>query len=199
MRAALDEVLEQASEPEALHELLEAQPWRLADWRVASDEINYRRFFDINALAALRMESRAVFEATQGLALELAAAGDADGLRIDHPDGLRDPAQYFLRLQQGYARRVGLTLPEAPGERPARPLYLVAEKIVASHEDVPESWSVHGTTGYRFASLAAGLFVDPAAEARFDRVWRSFAADGRGFDEHAYRGQARGHAQRSRV
>ncbi|HEY3634957.1 MAG TPA: malto-oligosyltrehalose synthase [Caldimonas sp.] len=188
-RAALDEVLERASEPEALHELLEAQAWRLANWRVASDEINYRRFFDINSLAALRMESRAVFEATQGLALELAAAGDADGLRIDHPDGLRDPAQYFLRLQQGYARRIGLTLPEAPGERPARPLYLVAEKIVASHEDVPETWSVHGTTGYRFASLANGLFVDPAAEARFDRVWRSFAADGRGFDEHAYEGK----------
>ncbi len=84
---------------------------------------------------------------------------------------------------------LGLTLPEAPGERPARPLYVVAEKIVASHEDVPERWSVHGTTGYRFAALANGLFVDAQAEARFDRVWRSFAGDARRFEEHAYEGK----------
>ncbi len=96
-----------------------------------------------------------MFEATQALPLELAAAGVADGLRIDHPDGLRDPAQYFRRLQHGYARRAGIVLPEAPGDqRPARPLYLVAEKITASHEDVPEAWPVHGTTGYRFAIAA---------------------------------------------
>ncbi|MEO8524830.1 MAG: malto-oligosyltrehalose synthase, partial [Caldimonas sp.] len=186
---ALGRALAAAGEAESLHDLLDAQSWRLAYWRVAGDEINYRRFFDINSLAALRMESRAVFEATQGLALELTASGVADGLRIDHPDGLRDPAQYFLRLQQGYARRAGLVLPETPDERPARPLYLVAEKIAASHEDVPESWSVHGTTGYRFASLANGLFVDTAAEARFDRIWRGFSGDPLSFEEHAYEGK----------
>ncbi|MEO5881009.1 MAG: malto-oligosyltrehalose synthase [Caldimonas sp.] len=186
---ALERTLAAAATAEPLHALLEAQSWRLAFWRVAGDEINYRRFFDINSLAALRMESRAVFEATQGLALELTASGVADGLRIDHPDGLRDPAGYFLRLQQGHARRAGLALPEAPGERPARPLYLVVEKIAASHEDVPASWAVHGSTGYRFASLVNGLFVDPAAEARFDRIWHAFTGDPLPFEEHAYAGK----------
>ena len=93
---------------DALHALHERQAYRLAYWRVAGDEINYRRFFDINELAALRMEEPEVFEATQGFALDLAAAGRVDGLRIDHPDGLRDPAQYFERLQDGYARRAGI-------------------------------------------------------------------------------------------
>ncbi|MEO8310084.1 MAG: malto-oligosyltrehalose synthase [Caldimonas sp.] len=186
---AFEHTLAGAGAAEPLHALLEAQAWRLAFWRVAGDEINYRRFFDINSLAALRMESRAVFEATQGLALELTASGVADGLRIDHPDGLRDPAGYFLRLQQGHARRAGLALPEAPGARPAWPLYLVVEKIAASHEDVPASWAVHGSTGYRFASLVNGLFVDPAAEARFDRIWRAFTGDPLPFEEHAYAGK----------
>ena len=155
---------------------------------MAADEINYRRFFDINTLAALRIERRGVFEATQALPLELAAAGVADGLRIDHPDGLRDPAQYFRRLQRGYARRAGIVLPEAPGQRPARPLYLVAEKITASHEDVPEAWALHGTTGYRFASLLNGLFVDADMVTKFDRVWRGFSHDAEPFDDHVYRG-----------
>jgi (1->4)-alpha-D-glucan 1-alpha-D-glucosylmutase len=186
---SIDDALGSLNEPQALHPLLEAQAWRLAYWRVASDEINYRRFFDINALAALRLERRAVFEATQSLALELAAAGLADGLRIDHPDGLRDPAQYFRRLQQGYARRAGLILSEAPGQRPARPLYLVAEKIAAAHEDVPESWSLHGTTGYRFASVVNGLFVDTSALSKFDRIWRGFTKDGASFEEHVYAGK----------
>ncbi len=186
---ALERTLAAAGAAEPLHTLLEAQSWRLAFWRVAGDEINYRRFFDINSLAALRMESRAVFEATQGLALELTASGVADGLRIDHPDGLRDPAGYFLRLQQGHARRAGLTLPQEPGERPTWPLYLVVEKIAASHEDVPDSWAVHGSTGYRFASLVNGLFVDPAAEPRFDRIWRAFTGDPLSFEEHAYAGK----------
>ncbi|MEO8924543.1 MAG: malto-oligosyltrehalose synthase, partial [Caldimonas sp.] len=186
---ALEHALQAFDEPERLHVLLERQAWRLAFWRVASDQINYRRFFDVNSLAALRMERRAVFEATQSLALDLTAAGVADGLRIDHPDGLRDPAQYFLRLQQGHARRAGLVLAESPGARPARPLYLVAEKIAALHEELPESWSVHGTTGYRFASLVNGLFVDGAAEPRMDRIWRGFAHDERSFEEHAHAGK----------
>jgi (1->4)-alpha-D-glucan 1-alpha-D-glucosylmutase len=185
----IDDALAPLAEADALHALLETQAWRLTYWRVASDEINYRRFFDINALAALRLERKAVFEATQSLALELAAVGAADGLRIDHPDGLRDPAQYFRRVQQGYARRAGMILPEAPEQRPARPLYLVAEKIAAAHEDVPEAWAVHGTTGYRFASVVNGLFVDGTALAKFDRIWRGFTKDTASFDEHAYAGR----------
>lgn len=175
---------------DALHELLEAQAYRLAYWRVAADEINYRRFFDINELAALRMENEQVFEATQGFTLELAAVGMVDGLRIDHPDGLYDPAQYFRRLQEGYASRANITLPELDAQgRPARPLYVVVEKIAALHEQVPESWHVHGSTGYRFGALVNGVLVDASAGARFDRIWRAFTHEGSSFAELAYLGK----------
>ncbi len=167
--------LNQAAARDQLHALIEAQAYRLAYWRVAADEINYRRFFDINELAALRMERREVFEATQGFALDLAAAGVVDGLRIDHPDGMYDPARYFEELQEGYARRAGFVLP-APGKdgRPSRPLYVVAEKIAAPHEEVPVDWQIHGTTGYRFTNVANAVLVDSSAARRFDRIWRSF-------------------------
>ena len=172
---------------EALHALLEAQAYRLSYWRVASDEINYRRFFDINELAALRMEDEQVFEATHGFALELAASGTIDGLRIDHPDGLFDPAQYFRRLQEGYARRLGTTLAaDGDGGRPARPLYVLAEKITAPHEHTPESWALHGTTGYRFAAVVNAIFVDRGAERRIERTWRSFTGESLEFEELAY-------------
>jgi (1->4)-alpha-D-glucan 1-alpha-D-glucosylmutase len=175
---------------EALHALLEAQAWRLAFWRVASDEINYRRFFDVNDLAALRAEEPAVFEATHALPLELCAAGIAQGLRIDHPDGLYDPEQYFKRLQRAYAERAGIELPErAPDGRRPRPLYVVAEKIAAAHERVPERWAVHGTTGYRFAAVANGLFVDTQSRERIDRIWRRFSGVESDFEEAAYRGR----------
>lgn len=173
---------------EALHELLEAQAYRLAYWRVADDEINYRRFFDINDLAALRMENVAAFEATHGFVLSLAADGVADGLRIDHPDGLYDPAAYFRRLQEGYARRVGAALPVDAGQR--WPLYVVVEKITAPHERMPESWAIHGATGYRFANLVNGLFVPTGARARLDRAWRAFVRDEAvDFAEAAHRGK----------
>lgn len=167
---------------DALHRLIELQAYRLAHWRVAADEINYRRFFDINDLAAVRMERDEVFEATQSFALDLAAAGVVDGLRIDHPDGLYDPADYFRKLQEGYARRAGLVLPPNDAEgRPARPLYVVAEKIAGAHEEVPESWHVHGTTGYRFANVANGVLVDTAAEAAVVHAWQRFTGDTEGF------------------
>ncbi|VTU17036.1 malto-oligosyltrehalose synthase [Variovorax sp. RA8] len=158
-----------------LHALIEVQAWRLAYWRVAADDINYRRFFDINSLAGLRMEREEVFEATQSFALDLAASGQVDGLRIDHPDGLYDPARYFRQLQEGYARRAGLVLAERDAEgRPARPLYVVAEKIKAEDEEVPEDWHVHGTTGYRFANVANGVLIDTAAAEKFEKIWRNF-------------------------
>ncbi len=191
--SALDAALGTFNTPgtyDALHGLLETQAYRLAFWRVASDEINYRRFFDINDLAALRMEDEQVFEATHGFALELAASGAVDGLRIDHPDGLYDPAQYFRRLQEGYARRSGEALPEQDASgRPARPLYVVAEKIAAPHEDVPQAWHVHGTTGYRFANVVNGVLVDTAARARFDRIWHAFSGEEETFEEFAYLGR----------
>ena len=156
---------------EQLHALLETQAFRLAYWRVASDEINYRRFFDINELAALRMENETVFNATHSFILELAAAGKIHGLRIDHPDGLYDPARYFERLEEGYRQSVQAS---RPGSKDVAPVYVVLEKITASHEHVPEHWPVAGTTGYRFANIVNGLFVQGASKARIDRVWRAF-------------------------
>ena len=155
---------------DALHELLEAQAYRLAYWRVAADEINYRRFFDINDLAALRMENEPVFEATHRFVLELVGEGAVDGLRIDHPDGLFDPA----RTSSGC--RSATRAAARPAPAPDEPLYVVVEKIVAPFENLPENWAVHGTTGYRFANVVNGLFVDGAAEdalhAHLPRVHR---------------------------
>jgi (1->4)-alpha-D-glucan 1-alpha-D-glucosylmutase len=170
-----------------LDALLDAQAYRLAHWRVASDEINYRRFFDINELAALRMERDDVFEATHRLVLSLAASGAVDGLRIDHSDGLADPAAYFMRLQTRFAEMTGMAV--APGgPRPPRPLYVVTEKITAPHERLPIEWAVHGTTGYRFANVLNGLLVDADAKAKLDRVWRSFVRDeAEDFDRLAWR------------
>ncbi len=191
--AAIDAALAEVNGEETrdtLHALHEGQHYRLAYWRVAADEINYRRFFDINDLAALRMEEPAVFEATHAMALDMAAQGVVDGLRIDHPDGLHDPARYFEQLQQGYAERAGLALP-APGngERPPRPLYVVAEKIAAPHEDVPEEWAIHGTTGYRFAMVVNGVLVDGSAAERFDRIWQRFSGEREPFSELVYEGK----------
>ena len=177
---------------ETLHALLEAQAYRLAHWRVASDELNYRRFFDINELAALRMENEAVFDATHDFILDLAADGIVGGLRIDHPDGLLDPARYFARLQQRYRERSARRSAELPGAAPERhgAIYVVVEKITASHERLPQQWPVHGTTGYRFANVVNGLFVDKKARARVDRAWRAFVgAEAHTFEEAAYRGR----------
>ena len=164
---------------DALDRLLEAQPYRLAYWRVAADEINYRRFFDINELAALRMEEEEVFEATHRLVFRLLDEGKIDGLRIDHPDGLHDPRGYFQRLQSRYV--------PAAGAAPARPpVYVVLEKILADHERLPGDWPVYGTTGYRFANMATGLFVDRAGEQQFDRVYRAFTRERIEYDDLAY-------------
>jgi (1->4)-alpha-D-glucan 1-alpha-D-glucosylmutase len=142
-----------------LHELIKTQAYRLAYWRVAADDINYRRFFDINDLAALRMEHPSTFEATHRLVLQFVKEHKVDGLRIDHPDGLYDPAEYLRRLQ---------------GAEP-RSFYVVVEKILSGEERLPGDWPVHGTSGYDFANLVNGLFVDPAALARMDRIYRSIA------------------------
>jgi (1->4)-alpha-D-glucan 1-alpha-D-glucosylmutase len=164
---------------DALDALIDAQPYRLTQWRAAADEINYRRFFDINELAALRMERAEVFEATHRLVLDLAASGAVDGLRIDHPDGLADPAAYFRQLQTRYAELAGLPPPQPArdGAAPEMLLYVVVEKIVAPHEQVPPDWAVHGTTGYRFANVINGLLIDGDAKMRLERAWHAFARD----------------------
>jgi (1->4)-alpha-D-glucan 1-alpha-D-glucosylmutase len=165
---------------DSLHDLLEHQCYRLAYWRVAADDINYRRFFDVNDLAALRMENPQVFAATHRLLLELVREGKLDGVRIDHPDGLYDPAQYFQKLQHEAAlakHRLPAAGPPAVEDEPGRGLYLLIEKITASFERVPPSWPVHGTTGYNFANVVNGLFVDSRAKGRLDRAYQSFIID----------------------
>ncbi len=147
---------------EALHRLLEAQAYRLAYWRVGSDETNYRRFFAVNELAGVRVEDERVFEATHGLILQLVGSGAVRGLRIDHPDGLRDPAGYLRRLDDAVVAASG-------GQA-----YTLVEKILAHHESLPGDWPVSGTTGYEFTNLLSGLFVDPAGETGMDEAYQSF-------------------------
>ncbi len=165
-----------------LHELIKAQAFRLANWRVASDDINYRRFFDTNDLAALCMEKEEVFEATHHLVLRLVAEGKVDGLRLDHPDGLYDPAQYFERLQRGVATAANDSSNGGTGSG-----YVVIEKILTGPERLSTTWPVCGTTGYDFANLVNGLFVDTAAASRFERIYRNFIGDHVDFDDLAYR------------
>ena len=162
-----------------LHELIKAQAFRLANWRVASDDINYRRFFDTNDLAGLCMENEDVFKATHRLVLGLMSEGKVDGLRIDHPDGLYDPAQYFHRLQSAIAEH---TL-ETNG---AQSSYVVIEKILTGREKLRADWPVCGTTGYDFANLVNGLFVDRENADRMERVYRSFVDDDLNFADIAY-------------
>jgi (1->4)-alpha-D-glucan 1-alpha-D-glucosylmutase len=168
-----------------LHALIEQQAYRLAYWRVAGEEINYRRFFDINELAAIRMELPEVFRATHRVLLQLLAEGKATGLRIDHPDGLRDPAAYFRQLQEHYCdaakRPRGETVAALLGPSPIDPslprplaLYVVAEKILSPGEMLPANWAVDGTTGYDFLNAVNGLFVDADNREVFDRIYQSF-------------------------
>jgi (1->4)-alpha-D-glucan 1-alpha-D-glucosylmutase len=151
-----------------LHELLQAQAYRLAFWR-AADEINYRRFFDVNHLAALRMDNPEVFELTHRLLRELLARGEVNGLRIDHPDGLYDPKGYLERLQA-----MATALLAEPDKEESAPMYVVVEKILAFHEHLPESWPIHGTTGYDFSAACCQLFTDSRAADEFTRIYEDF-------------------------
>jgi (1->4)-alpha-D-glucan 1-alpha-D-glucosylmutase len=161
---------------DALDTLLNQQSYRLAHWRVASEEINYRRFFDVNELAALRMEDPEVFEEVHRFAFELMTRGVATGLRVDHVDGLFSPGDYLRRL-------------EARAADADRPMYLVVEKILGPDEQLPPDWPVHGTTGYEFASVVNGLFVDRRSERAFDDLYVRFTRQRRhrpSFDDLVY-------------
>jgi (1->4)-alpha-D-glucan 1-alpha-D-glucosylmutase len=193
-----------------LDHLLDAQAYRLAHWRVAADEINYRRFFDINELAAIRMENPAVFREAHRLILRLVEEGKVTGLRIDHPDGLYDPPAYFHALQrERFAQMVHARLPRGPGlDREAeiarelahfdancladarspgcRPLYLVVEKILGRGERLPTQWSIHGSTGYEFLNLVGGLFVDVDSEKAVTAAYSSFTGQRIPFADSVY-------------
>lgn len=142
-----------------LDALVQDQHWRVADFRVAADDINYRRFFNINELAGIRMELPELFDEAHRLVFALLADGTLDGLRIDHVDGLLDPKGYLLRLR----------------ERAPRPFHLLVEKILARHEQLREDWPIEGTTGYEFTNLLLQLSVDPAGEEAMSRAYDEFA------------------------
>lgn len=166
--SALSEINGTVGDPRSfdqLHELLEAQAYRLSYWKVAAEEINYRRFFDINSLAAIRVEVPEVFEASHQLVFELMSRGDITGLRIDHVDGLWDPLTYLNRLQHRYDQLCG-----GPNG-----LYLLVEKILDPvNETLPDDWPVHGTTGYEFANQAVQIFVDESAGKSFTKIYQRF-------------------------
>jgi (1->4)-alpha-D-glucan 1-alpha-D-glucosylmutase len=164
-----------------LDTLLGDQPYRVAYWRVAGEEINYRRFFDINDLAAIRMEHPEVFGRAHDLIFRLVREGVVTGLRIDHPDGLYAPAEYFLRLQRGCARELGLAA------RPEdQPFYIVAEKIVSPGERLPEAWAVAGSTGYDFLNLLNGIFVDRTQARAMEQVYARLIKERPPFVEVVY-------------
>ncbi|MBI2189211.1 MAG: malto-oligosyltrehalose synthase [Acidobacteria bacterium] len=167
---------------DALDALLSAQSYRLAHWRVAAEEINYRRFFDINELAAIRMEDTVVFDRVHALLFDRVACGASDGLRIDHVDGLYDPGDYLERLQQRARDR----RPDVYG--PDRPLYVVVEKILGADEELPP-WPVAGTTGYDFLAHVNGLFVDGRNESALTNVYERFTRTRGRFRDLAYWGK----------
>ncbi len=193
-----------------LHEFLEAQPYRLAHWKAAHDEINYRRFFHIHELGGLRMEDADVFTATHRLVLRLVREGRVTGIRLDHLDGLFDPLGYLERLQEAVLiewvddqlRRDVTHDPEVdsavaqwrvdqqqrtPGGIADRPLYLIAEKILSPNESLPKAWPLHGTSGYEFLNDLNRLFVDSENRNPMREIYERFTAQQTSYEEEAYR------------
>ena len=201
---------------DALDGILEEQAYRLSFWRVAAEEINYRRFFDVNDLAAIRMENTAVFTEAHRLVLELIGERRVTGLRIDHPDGLWEPISYFTsvqravmlerlrrhvaespqesrarsipweRLEPMMRRLIDRASQSDPGSPVARPLYMVVEKILARGEALPDDWPVHGTSGYEFATYISGIFVDAASERAMTDLYHRFIGRDVDFESLVY-------------
>jgi (1->4)-alpha-D-glucan 1-alpha-D-glucosylmutase len=161
---------------EPLAALLAAQAYRLSFWRVALHEINYRRFFDVNDLAAIRVEDPDAFAAVHAVPLRLAREGLVTGLRIDHVDGLYDPASYLEHLASAWQNDV------SPSERG----YVVVEKILARDERLPATWPVNGTTGYEFMNLVTGVLVDVPRVWRLHRLTERLAGEGQTFSDVMY-------------
>lgn len=182
-----------------LDELLSRQVYRLAYWRVAADEINYRRFFDINSFGAIRVENPDVFWGIHGLVLRLIKEGKVTGLRVDHPDGLYNPTEYFAQLQreclylltggtqpgQAEVLQAGADHHEQQ-EKATLSFYVIGEKILMKGEKVPDEWPVSGTTGYAFMNKLNGIFVDADAAKKFTRIYTDFTGSRSTFQEIVY-------------
>ncbi len=173
LRHALDEALIYFSDSaDELDRLLAQQAYRLAYWKIGYEEINYRRFFDINELVALRIELPEVFENRERNTLELVRSGKVTGLRIDHIDGLWEPGCFLKRLQNA----------AGTGSR----LYVVVEKILGRDESLPRDWPVSGTTGYEFLNALNGMFVDRGGLARLEEIYNRRTGNAQRFDEICY-------------
>jgi len=186
--------------------LLGRQVYRLSYWRVATEEINYRRFFDINGLGAIRMEDPAVFRETHTLLMRLIREGKVTGVRVDHVDGLYDPSSYLRRLQKGCFVEAGVAegaLEGAAAEEAEpelvkvydeavkadpnyKPFYIVGEKILLKGEQLPKEWPVFGTTGYDFLNALNGVFIDTENAKAFDRIYARFIQETVVFAEAVY-------------
>jgi (1->4)-alpha-D-glucan 1-alpha-D-glucosylmutase len=153
-----------------LHRLLERQHYRLAWWRTAADEINWRRFFDVIELAGIRVQDPAVFEIAHATIFRLYVEGLIDGVRIDHIDGLADPRTYCRRLRNRFAR-LG---PQRPISAPRGAPYVIVEKILGANERLVRDWQVHGTTGYTFMNAVGALFHAPHGEQPLSELWARF-------------------------
>ena len=191
IQASLVEINGRRGEPRSfdrLERLLESEAYRLSFWRVAMDEINYRRFFDINDLAAIRVEDPEVFSAVHALIFDLVRQGHIRGLRVDHPDGLFEPEKYFRFLQDACkawsaaSNGNGKNGP-AKSDGANRTFYIVAEKILTGNEPLRAEWAVEGTTGYGFLNLANGLFVDHTKDKAFQQLYRRFTGWTTPFDD----------------
>jgi malto-oligosyltrehalose synthase len=169
-----------ASHP--LPDLLARQHYRLASWRTANDAINWRRFFDINELAAMRMEHEPAFEDSHALAFRLYAEGLIDGVRVDHIDGLSDPAAYCRKLRGRLDALTAQRPASAPRERP----YIVVEKILLRDETLPADWMCDGTSGYDFMNDVSAVQHDPGAASTLSALWTSVSGRSADFAVEEY-------------
>lgn len=166
----IDEAVEEVnSDFELLDSLIGRQSYKLAYWKLSKYQVGYRRFFNINTLVTLRMEDKQVFEDSHRLVIRLAKEEIIDGFRVDHPDGLYDPTEYFVRLRRA--------CPDS---------LILAEKILEKNEKLHSEWPISGTTGYDFLNLTSGLFIDPEGHEKLEKIWREFTGETRSYETLVY-------------